>query len=176
MLSFRQSFPRRNWCKYLSFLWFTIQEQSVIHEVRTSDQRLPFFLTLLFSMYPWVLTRDSKSAIFILHIGLVEFFVACVQFAIEVCCALLMTTPKLFSGEHYRFNTLAHWMLPLTLIWETSVFWFIVVRLRCYSSLAWPLWYCFFAMIAVEGNQLSDPIPLLPILLPSCMSGCMKAV
>ena len=176
MLSSRQSFPRRNWCKYLSFLWFTIQEQSVIHEVRTSDQRLPFFLTLLFSMYPWVLTRDSKSAIFILHIGLVEFFVACVQFAIEVRCALLMTTPKLFSGEHYRFNTLAHWMLPLPLIWETSVFWFIVVHHRCYSSLACPLWYCFFAMIAVEGNQLSDPIPLSLILIPSCMSSCMKAV
>ena len=176
MLSSRQSFPRRNWCKYLSFLWFTIQEQSVIHEVRTSDQRLPFFLTLLFSMYPWVLPRDSESAIFILHIGLVEFFPVCVQSAIEVCCALLIIIPMLYSCRHRRLNTLAHWMLPLTLIWETSVFWYIVVRLRCYSSLAWPLWYCFFAMIAVEGNQLSDPIPLLPILLPSCMSGCMKAV
>ena len=176
MLSFWQSFPRRNLCKCLSSIWFTIQVQSVIHEVRSSDQRLPFFLTMLFSMYPWVLPRDSESAIFILHIELVEFFPACVQSAIEVYCALLMTSPKLHSGEHCRLNTLAHWMLPLPLIWVTFVFWYIVVRLRSYSSSAFPLWYCFFAMIAVEGNQLSDPISLSLILILSYMSGYMKAV
>ena len=87
-----------------------------------------------------------------------------------------MATPKLYSGDHCRLNTLAHWMLPLPLIWETSVFWYIIVRLRCYSSSAYPLWCCFFAMLAVEGNQLSDPIPLSLILIPSYMSGCMRVV
>ena len=70
-----------------------------------------------------------------------------------------MTIPMFYSGEHCRFNTLAHWMLPLPQIWVTLIFWYIVVHLRCNSSLACPLWYCFFAVIAVEGNQMSDPIP-----------------